>query len=315
MNSNNINTKLKDSFNDELTLREFFIVMWRGKWIIVLMTLSAAILSVYIALSKPNIYTSTVLLSPANSSSGSLASNVSSRYGGLASLAGISLDGGQVNDVGLGIEIVKTRSFIVDFIKRRDILVPLFAMKSWENESNKIILNEDVYNKKLNIWLGDLPSYQDAFDKFTQMMSISINKKTGIVSLSITSQSPVLAQQWASWLVEDLNNVMKNRVVTEAKNSILFLQREIESTSLTELRLMFSRMMQEQTKIVMLGNVRPEYLFTIIDPAIIPERKVGPIRSQIAIIGTFMGGVFSVLLLFLRRYGPEIVREKNIEKR
>ena len=121
MNSNNINTKLKDSFNDELTLREFFIVMWRGKWIIVLMTLSAAILSVYIALSKPNIYTSTVLLSPANSSSGSLASNVSSRYGGLASLAGISLDGGQVNDVGLGIEIVKTQSFIVDFIKRRDI--------------------------------------------------------------------------------------------------------------------------------------------------------------------------------------------------
>jgi len=315
MNSNNINTKLKDSFNDELTLREFFIVMWRGKWIIVLMTLSAAILSVYIALSKPNIYTSTVLLSPANSSSGSLASNVSSRYGGLASLAGISLDGGQVNDVGLGIEIVKTRSFIVDFIKRRDILVPLFAMKSWENESNKIILNEDVYNKKLNIWLGDLPSYQDAFDKFTQMMSISINKKTGIVSLSITSQSPVLAQQWASWLVEDLNNVMKNRVVTEAKNSILFLQREIESTSLTELRLMFSRMMQEQTKIVMLGNVRPEYLFTIIDPAIIPERKVGPIRSQIAIIGTFIGGFFSVLLLFLRRYGPEIVREINIEKR
>lgn len=315
MNSNNINTKLKDSFNDELTLREFFIVMWRGKWIIVLMTLSAAILSVYIALSKPNIYTSTVLLSPANSSSGNLASNVSSRYGGLASLAGISLDGGQVNDVGLGIEIVKTRSFIVDFIKRRDILVPLFAMKSWENESNKIILNEDVYNKKLNIWLGDLPSYQDAFDKFTQMMSISINKKTGIVSLSITSQSPVLAQQWASWLVEDLNNVMKNRVVTEAKNSILFLQREIESTSLTELRLMFSRMIQEQTKIVMLGNVRPEYLFTIIDPAIIPERKVGPIRSQIAIIGTFIGGVFSVLLLFLRRYGPEIVREKNIERR
>ena len=52
---------------------------------------------------------------------------------------------------------------------------------------------------------------------------------------------------------------------------------------------------EEQTKTIMLANVRPEYLFTVIDPPIIPERKTGPIRSQISIIGTILGAIFALI--------------------
>lgn len=299
----------KNAFSDDISLREFFIMLWDGKVSLIVITLLAAAYSVFFALSQPNIYTSTALLSPANTSSVNSSSNLS-RYGGLASLAGISLNSGQVSDVGLGIEILKSKAFIIDFIKRRDILVTLFAMKSWDKQSSKVIYNDDIYNQNTEKWLGNWPdgepSYQEAYEKFYQIMSVSQNKKTGFIILSIKHQSPVVAQEWATWLVEDINTTMRNRVVAEAKNSILFLQREIEATALTELRNMFSRMIEEQTKIIMLGNVRPEYLFTIIDPPIVPERKTGPIRSQICIIGTILGAIFGVLYLFLRRFGPEL---------
>ena len=314
MNSEINQSEFNSTFKDELGLREFFMMLWDGKITLILTTFFAAIFSVYFALAQPNIYTSTALLSPANSSSSTNSSSISSRYGGLASLAGISIGSGQVNDVSLGIEILKSRVFIVDFIKRRDILVTLFAMKSWDKESSQITYN-NLYDNKLKKWLGDWPggqpSYQEAYEKFAQMMTVSQDKKTGFVTISIKHQSPVVAQQWTMWLVEDINKTMRNRVVTEANNAILFLQREIESTAIAELRVMFSRMIEEQTKTIMLGNVRPEYLFSIIDPPIVPERKTGPVRSQISIIGTILGGLFGILLLFIRRFGPELFLKNN----
>jgi uncharacterized protein involved in exopolysaccharide biosynthesis len=100
-------------------------------------------------------------------------------------------------------------------------------------------------------------------------------------------------------------------MVNESLRSIAFLEEKIKSTELSELRALFAKMIQEQTKSVMLGNVRPEYLFNVIDPAIVPERKTGPARAMICILGTFIGGILSCLLVFLRHYGSSMVR-KNI---
>ena len=48
--------------DDEIDLRELFGVIWRGKWLIILVTIIAAGFSVAFALSMPNIYRSEALL-------------------------------------------------------------------------------------------------------------------------------------------------------------------------------------------------------------------------------------------------------------
>ena len=42
-------------------------------------------------------------------------------------MAGINLGGGSANKTALGLEILKSRKFISEFIERRDILAPLMA--------------------------------------------------------------------------------------------------------------------------------------------------------------------------------------------
>lgn len=310
MSLNKINTTSEVNFDDEISLRELFIVLWENKISIILMTLVAATISVYIALSKPNYYTSSILLSPANSSS---ASNSSfSQYSGLASLAGISLPSPGGNDTTLGIEILISREFITNFISKKNIIVPLFAMKSWNEETGDITIDDSVYDIKTKKWVNQTqskPSNQEAYNKFSQILNISEDKKTGFVTVSIVYESPILAQQWLTWLIEDLNDHMRDRMVNESLRSIAFLEEKIKSTELSELRSLFAKMIQEQTKSVMLGNVRPEYLFNVIDPAIIPERKTGPARAMICILGTFIGGILACLLVFLRHYGPAMVRK------
>ena len=76
--------------DDEIDLKELFMVLWSGKWLISVITAVAAASSVVVALSLPNIYVASALLAPAESNGGGL-SGLMKQYGGLASLAGVAL--------------------------------------------------------------------------------------------------------------------------------------------------------------------------------------------------------------------------------
>ena len=51
--------------DDEIDLKELFMVLWSGKWLITATTGLAAATSVAVALMLPNIYTANALLAPA----------------------------------------------------------------------------------------------------------------------------------------------------------------------------------------------------------------------------------------------------------
>ena len=144
---------------------------------------------------------------------------------------------------------------------------------------------------------------QEAFDKILGILSVVRDKKTGMIRVSITHQSPVLAQRWVGWLVEDINIARKNQVIDEAQRSILYIEAQVEASSIIELKSMFFGMIEEQTKKILLATVRPEFLFKTIDPAIISETKAGPKRALICVVGTILGGVGGCLFALFRRFG------------
>ena len=87
------NTQISDQYDDEIDLRELFAVLWAGKVKIVAITAVFAVASVIYALSVPNQYKATALLAPAQQDSGGI-SGALGQLGGLASLAGVSIGGG-----------------------------------------------------------------------------------------------------------------------------------------------------------------------------------------------------------------------------
>ena len=94
MGSNVTDPQSPDQYDDEIDLRELFVVLWAGKIKIIAITVVFVVASVIYALSVPNQYEATVLLAPAKSGGGGL-SGALGQMGGLASLAGISLGGGE----------------------------------------------------------------------------------------------------------------------------------------------------------------------------------------------------------------------------
>jgi uncharacterized protein involved in exopolysaccharide biosynthesis len=295
--------------DDEIDLQELFGVLWDGKWWVIGMTIVVSIAAVLYALSLPNLYRSDALLSPANSAGGGLG-GLAAQYGGLASLAGISLpSGGGADKTALGLQVLKSRTFIEQFIERRNIRVPLMAAKSWDLASRKLVINDAAYNVVSQKWVREVvsprnaqPSAQESYKKFMKHLSVSPDKASGLITISISHLSPIVAQEWVAWLIEDINNTMRAQDITEAELSIEYLNEQVAATSLSDLQSMFYELIQSQTETIMLAHVRPEYVFKVVDPAIVPEEKAGPKRAQISMLGSLLGGVLSVLLVLLRHY-------------
>jgi uncharacterized protein involved in exopolysaccharide biosynthesis len=295
--------------DDEIDLKELFMVLWSGKWLISAITGLAAAISVAVALSLPNIYTATALLAPAESSGGGL-SGLMKQYGGLASLAGVSLPGGEEGSrAQLGIQLMKSRAFIGDFVERRDVLPELMAVDSWDAESGDIIFDADDFEAATATWVRDVdfpkqpkPSLLEAHEEFMDILSVSEDKQTAYVTVSVDHHSPVVAAQWVNWLVEDVNAAVKAQDVSEAEKSIEYLKQQVANTSLADLQAMFFELIQSQTETVMLAEVRPEYVFKTIDPAVIPEEKSKPSRALICVLGTLLGGMLGVVIVLIRHY-------------
>ena len=302
---------LQNSYpNDEIDLKELFMVLWGGKWLISAVTGLAAAISVFVALSLPNIYAASALLAPAESSGGGL-SGLMKQYGGLASLAGVSLPGGEEGSrAQLGMQLMKSRAFIGDFVERRDILPELMAVESWDAGSGDIVFDSESYDVASGKWVRDVeppksakPSAQEAHKAFADVLGVSQDNQTGYVTISIEHHSPAIAAQWVNWLIEDINTVVKAQDVDEATKSIEYLTQQIANTSLADLQAMFFELIQSQTETVMLAEVRPEYVFKTIDPAVVPEEKSKPSRALICVLGTLLGGMLGVVIVLIGHYG------------
>jgi len=293
--------------DDEIDLRMLFTTLWAGKWLILAVTLVFAAVGAAYALYKPNIYQASVLLAPANDDGG--IGGVSGQLGGLASLAGISLGSGGSSQTLIAKEILQSRAFLSDFIERYDLAVPLLGTEGWNKKTKSWIYNSEIYDVETKQWLEDKagkshkPTDWDLVNAFKQNhLAISENKDNGMVVLTIKSQSPEASQQWADWLVSDINEHMRKQEVAEAEARIGYLEEKLNETNVAGMQQVFYQLIESETRTVMLANAQQEYVFKTIDPAVIPQDKSEPKRPLIVVLATMMGGMLAVFIVFVRAF-------------
>jgi LPS O-antigen subunit length determinant protein (WzzB/FepE family) len=308
MENNTADQTLLNQYDDEIDLRELFAVLWAGKLKIIAITAIFAVASVIYALSVPNQYKATALLAPAQSDGGGL-SGALGQLGGLASLAGVSLGGGESGEAQIAQEIMKSWSYIEGFIADNNIAVEVYAAEGWSKGSNTLEINNDAYDVGANEWLVEdesgaigAPSSWKLFESFNQMLSVSEDKKSGLVSVSIEYFSPQIAKQWVDMYVESINRFMQQRQIDKVTRNINYLQEQIEKTAIAEMQEVFYTIIEEQTKNKMLAEASPEYVFVAVGPSMVPELKSQPKRALICILGTLLGGMLSVLLVLIMHY-------------
>ena len=286
---------------DEIDLKELFGLLWAGRALIVGVTAAAAVVSVVVALLMTEIYRAEATLVPAGKeqASGSLA-----QFGGAAALLGVSLPGGGDGQVANALATLRSRDFIIRFIRENDVRVPLFA----GIEGDASMTDPSVYDQDAGAWLLDEgePTDLEAYRAFKDILSVSQDNSSGLVTVAIEWHDPVLAARWVNALVRKINQEVKQKDQAEANSAIAYLSQQLESTQLVEMQRVFYDLIESQTRISMLTDVREEYVFQVVDPAVVPDEKIAPRRSLIAVLGTMLGAMLALVVVLVRHYafGP-----------
>lgn len=291
--------------SNEIEASHVLSYILRHKLVIILTSIVFAGLATFYALSLPNIYRADVLVSPIQDDS---SLKMPGQLGGLAALAGVNLGGAGGNDkIMVAVELLKSRTFIRRFIERNNILIPLMAAKDWIKVEQKLVIDESLFDESANQWnenrtfrFGSKPSDLEAYEQFMKVLVVAEDKTTGMFRISIEHVSPHLAKEWLELLVKDINRTMRDKDLAEAQLSLEYLKKQIDATQLAEMQSMLYSLIEEQMKIILLANVREEYVFEVLDPAILPEEKAKPKRFLIVLSALIFGFFVSTFVIFVR---------------
>ncbi len=300
------NNSLQNDTNSEdfINLTEVFNFILLKKKVVIIVTFIAAILSVIYALSLPNIYKSEGFLMPFDPQD-TLSSKISS-LSPISSLAGFSLPDVQISNSQEAVERVKSFEFFSKSILPNIRLEDLMAAKSWDSRNNVINYDARKYNSQTKEWVKrnssqqKIPSDQAAYRAYKRAVKISQDRKTTFVKISVEHKSPFIAKSWADTIISKINQSMREADQDLAKKSISYLNEIQETNNIQSIREATSLLLKQQMQTLMLTSSNENYVFKIIDPPIAPERKSRPSRSQICILGTFLGSLVSLLIIFIQ---------------
>jgi len=226
--------------------------------------------------------------------------NLSKQYSTLASIAGVNVgSAGVVDKTDRSLAILTSRSFLEEFVQKQDLRKKLFP-KAWNQEKNK--------------WDGGEPTAAQTYELLiSNIVDVDVDRRTNLITLSVIWNDPILAADWANQIIKDLNKKIREQEVKEYQKSINFIQEQLNnSTSSASLETVMFNLIEELTKKIMIANVREEYAFKIIDPAVVPEKKYAPSKRNIVIISFIVGLFISVFSIAIITSGKKIISDYRI---
>jgi len=309
----------KSGQDDEISLLDLFAVLWHRRWMIIIITMVAAIgVAIYAIISLklppeksplPNLYTPKALMLIDNkSSSGGLSSMISaSGMGGLASLAGVNVSGSASNSQ-LATFLVGTNSLLDSVVDKFGLIEKYKIKKSPRAASRKLLKN---------------------------LLKADFDTKSGVFTVSFTDIDPAFARDVVNYCTDhlekrfdelgiDKNKIEKENLEKNIANTLREIQlleeesRELERSvsyaagrlpaitmdinriamELTAQRQVYTQLkVQYELLKVTMASERP--VFQILEMAEIPDQKSKPSRGMLCIIVVFAAAFFAVFLAFV----------------
>jgi len=169
--------------------------------------------------------------------------------------------------------VLQSRQLVEEFVKRNGVLPQLSRGAK----------------QPLTLWAGVL-QFRKNFLLITQ------DKTKGVTTVTIDWTDPATAARWSNGFVELANELIRKRAIDNANRNIDYLNKQVARTNDVELQRVMYNLIESQTKTLMLANGRDEYAFTIVDPAVTPEKRHSPRRTLMTLTGLFIGLVFGALV-------------------
>lgn len=304
--------------DDEIDLAE----LWRGlvkrKMLIFTMTFWVTLVTAVAALNMTPKYESKVLLAPVGD--GDSTSGLIAKYGGIASLAGISLPSSKdgVSKMAEAKAILTSYQFLSEYIAKHNLKPVLFAnqwdaeAQAWHQPKESLLKNAKTAVVEAMTFRDGVspadkapvnpfgePTMQEAVKTFKELVQISEEKDSGMVTVKVTWSDAVQAQFWANDLVHEVDRLLREKAIKESENVIAYLQDKLPTMQLADIRNMALSLIEQEMKKVTFARVHPEYVYKVIDPAIVADQPASPKKGLMVAVGFVLGLMLSIFMALI----------------
>lgn len=289
---------MDNSNPEEISLQEIGQTLWSRRLLILGMVLFSGAVSIILAFTLPQKYEASVVLSPVDEDAAASklggAGALLSQFGGLAGLSGISLGGS--GKKAEAVATLQSAALTEGFIAERNLLPVLFRSK-WDADKKTWNTSDP----------DEIPTLWKAEKKFRKKIrSVNEDKKTGLVTLTLTWRDPQQAADWANELVTRANRSLRTRAIEQSKKNLEYLNEQLAKTSVVELQKAIYGLTESEIKKIMIANGSDEYAFRVIDPARVAEERSSPLRGVMISVG-FLAGLMLGIVMALA--GPKRSRD------
>jgi uncharacterized protein involved in exopolysaccharide biosynthesis len=266
--------------------------LWRRRWLLSVLIVVGAAAGTGLSYALTPLYKADALLVPSDETLGlNLASGalggLGGGLGGLASLVGI---GGKADKESEAIETLKSRGLTNSYIESNGLMLILFRDR-WDPVAKKWRVGP----------FGHAPTLEDAYKKFDKSIRTVVeNRKTGLITISVTWEDPVLAKQWTQGLVEAANDLLRTQAIERSTRSLEYLRKASDATNIAEVKSTIYKLMETEIKKQMVAYGGTDYAFRMVDPPVVPERKDFPHRLLFLLGGAVLCPMLGFLLIALR---------------
>tara|TARA_B100001057_G_scaffold496608_1_gene598517 strand:+ start:210 stop:1133 length:924 start_codon:yes stop_codon:yes gene_type:complete len=300
-----------DYYEGKVSFFDLVEICLKSKLLILFVTSLFGIFSIFFTLSLDDIYTSSSTLEVKQESNKKSASSMSA----LTSLTGISL--GSDNKSIYISQILKSRDFTKHIISFENVLKNIFAVESYDKKSGKILYDESIYDEKNSKWVREpnknqkiIPSYLEAHHELHKNILSFKEIESGFIEISIEHQSPVFADELLELIIEEINNIIRQKDISDSKASLDYLYSELKKTNQIEIKQTISELIKPKLEMLMLADINDYYSVEPIDAPYTPEQRSWPNRALICILITFVGFILIssyvlIMHMFFQEYQSE----------
>jgi uncharacterized protein involved in exopolysaccharide biosynthesis len=203
--------------HDEINLLDYWRIIMKYRKMIAGIVAAASVAAVIISLLLPKYYKAEALIIPISSKSGgSGLGALASQFGGLASMAGISLQGG-AGDAEKIMAILKSRTLAENVINSENLMPVLFE-KQIDAKTGKLKTNDP---KKT-------PNMEMAVKKLKAAVTIMDDKKNKTIKIAGVFRNPQLSARIVNAYLAELQKFISSNAFTMAKRNRIFIEGQLE---------------------------------------------------------------------------------------
>ena len=294
-----------DLADDEIDLRELFTKLWRGRWVIASLCSVALVLASFYLHIAARKYTVSMTFKPVieEGAGPNLAG-----LGGLASLAGVSLPQSGSGDFATFRTLLRSEEVAERVIAATELLPAIFK-NEWDAQQAQFrkpprgLLGRSLSGLK-SILTGDekrdyiAPNPQRLSIFMDRTLGLSVNNETGFLTVSAESEDPETLVALIVAATEATDQLMKERYIVNAEQTLQFYQSKILTSRSREHREALAKLISAEDQKLMLTSEGRHF---VAEPLTRATTSMDPTSPKSVLVLALALGLFSGAALVVIR--------------